>query len=411
MSFQFKFPEEELAKLEAQQPEVPKRRKSDKYPSRGFLVGGLLATIAVAILLRSFVFTAGYNTTLVSNIGMVRTPVSGVAGQLSVDVGDRVDQDQVLGTVAARIGLSAALQSGSADLSKLNSELTSLDSRIAALEGDAGRIKAESRLYRDRKQAQLTAERDQATADMWAAQSRMKLASQQLDRAKALSAKGFVSTERLERAEQDFNGAQAALSAAGARQRQGTIELQAAGAGLLLTNGYSDVQYSTQRLSDLTLMLSELRARRETVRSSIAELKSIAGTYKAKDARVLRVPLNATVNGRVWAKIATSGESVQEGDPVYVLADCSSFFAYFSVGRRTYSQLSVGQPVTFYSYSTGDEWPGAIVNMGVSDPSMFKLSDRIMEPSPGDYLIGARIKLDPDSQKRCPVGIAGRIVL
>ena len=110
--------------------------------------------------------------------------------------------------------------------------------------------------------------------------------------------------------------------------------------------------------------------------------------------------------------MAGSGRrSLREGDPIYMLADCSSFFAYFTVGRSAYSRLSIGSPVTFIAFSSSNRWPGTIVNMGVNDPSQLRVTTQIPDPGPGEYLIGARIKLDAQGQKECPVGTAGRVVL
>src|SRR3546814_16581863 len=120
--------------------------------------------------------------------------------------------------------------------------------------------------------------------------------------------------------------------------------------------------------------------------------------------RRLQLPLQASVNGRVWAKVAAPGESLREGDPIYMLADCSSFFAYFTVGRSAYSKLNIGAPVTFVEFSNGDRWPGTIVNMGVGDTSQLSVTSHIHNPDAAEYLNGARMMLDAQGRKQCPGG-------
>src|SRR3546814_8847091 len=76
-----------------------------------------------------------------------------------------------------------------------------------------------------------------------------------LERARSLAERGFISAAGLQRAEQDQRAALAEQNAALARRRTNLIEARAAGRGLFLNNGCSNVQYSTQRLSDLNLAI------------------------------------------------------------------------------------------------------------------------------------------------------------
>jgi len=407
MSVEAKFLTDDAEEL--QLPEQPKRRWF--HLPRRMLVGGLLLVMAFAVLVRSFIFTAGYNTTLVADMGVVRAPISGEVDRLGANVGDRVARDQPLGIFAAPVGLSAAVRAGSEDVDQLQAKLASIDGRMAALRADADRIRSESGVYRSEKLVQMDAVADESSAELSAAQARLAFAQKQLDRTRALADRGFISAAGLQRAEQDQRAALADQNAAMARRRTNLIEARAAGQGLFLNNGYSNVQYSTQRLSDLNLALSELQGERENLTAALATAQKLSGGGKVSAMRRLQLPLQASINGRVWAKVAAPGESLREGDPIYMLADCSSFFAYFTVGRSTYSKLNIGAPVTFVTFSSGDRWPGAIVNMGVSDPSQLRVTSHVPNPAPGEYLIGARITLDAQGQKQCPVGTAGRVVL
>ncbi|GFZ86113.1 MULTISPECIES: HlyD family secretion protein [Sphingobium] len=378
---------------------------------RRMLVGGLLLIMAVAVLVRSFIFTAGYNTTLVADMGLVRAPISGEVDRLGANVGDRVTRNQLLGSFAAPVGLSAAVRAGSEDVDQLKAKLASIDGRMAALRADADHIRRESGVYRSEELVQMDAVADESSAQLSAAQARLAFAQKQLDRTRALAGRGFISAAGLEKAEQDQRAALADRNAAMARRRTNLIEAHAAGQGLFLNNGYSNVQYSTQRLSDLNLALSELRGERENLTAALAKAQKLSGDGKAGAMRRLQLPLQASIDGRVWAKVAAPGESLREGDPIYMLADCSSFFAYFTVGRSAYSRLTIGSPVTFIAFSNGDRWPGTVVNMGVSDPSQLRVTSHVPNPPAGEYLIGARIMLDAKGKKQCPVGTAGRVVL
>ncbi|WP_176593621.1 HlyD family efflux transporter periplasmic adaptor subunit [Sphingobium sp. EM0848] len=407
MSVEVKLPPEDMAEFRLSQQPKTKRLS---LPRR-VLVGGLLSVMALAVLIRSFIFTTGYNTTLVADMGVVRAPVSGIVDQLSADVGDRVTHDQLLGSFAVPVGLSSAVQAGSEDIDQLKAKLVSIDARTAAINEDTARIRRESGLYRSQKSLQLRSVSMEASAELAATQARLDFSQGQLARTHALAKQGFISTAGLQRAEQDQRAALADRDAALARQRTDSLEAHAAGQGLFLNNGYSDVQYSTQRLSDLNLALSQLRGEKDILTATLANAERLTGHNKNSATRRLQLPLQASVNGRVWAKVAAAGESVREGDPIYMLADCSSFFAYFTVGRSTYSKLNIGAPVQFIAFSNGDRWPGTIVNMGVSNPSQLRVTSQISEPAQGEYLIGARITLDAKDQKRCPVGTAGRVVL
>src|SRR3546814_15653772 len=115
--------------------------------------------MALAGLVRSFVFTAGYNTTLVADIGVVRAPISGEVDRLSANVGDRVTRNQLLGSFAAPVGLSAAVRAGSEDVDQIRTKLVSIAGRMAALAADAASIRSESGLSRSEKMLQIHRQR------------------------------------------------------------------------------------------------------------------------------------------------------------------------------------------------------------------------------------------------------------
>lgn len=412
MSVEIKLPPEDLAHIEQEMAKrTPVSKRKLRLPPRGVMVGALLAIVAAAVLVRSFVFTTGYDTTLVANVGVVRAPVSGVVRDLKASAGDAVVRDQPIGTFAAQVGLSAALRAGAEDVDQLRQKLASIDSRIQALENDAAQIRGEAQAYRSQKVSQLSAQGAEAGAAVAEAKAHQTYAEQQLRRVSVLAEKGFISAAGLDKARQDRDAAMAARAAAEARQRNEVIQTQAARQGLLLSSGYSDVQYSTQRLSDITLALNQLQGERDNTAAALdAALKVSRDGGKAM-VRQLQVPLLASVNGRVWTQMAAAGETVQEGDPIYLLADCSSFFAYFTVHRRVYSNLSVGSPVKFVSFAHDGSWPGSVVNMGISDPAQLRITGPIPLPGPGEYLVGARFQLPAEAQRDCPVGTPGRVVI
>jgi multidrug efflux pump subunit AcrA (membrane-fusion protein) len=410
MSFEFKLAPEDLAKLDLP-PTGPAPVRRSFRPSRRLVVGAILAILSAAVFIRSFVFTTGYTTTLVADIGIVRAPVAGVVGSLDADVGDRTAKDQTLGSIGAGVGMAAALSAASQDLGQLKAQIASIDARMAALRADAATIRAEAARYRRDKVTQLAAEGDEYSADVAGLRARLDYADRTLVRARALAEKGFISAAGLERAQQDQRTAASELAAADARLRQSRVQTSAARNGLLIGNGYSDVQYSTQRLSDIALALNGLQGERDTLAAALSSAERLTASRAGPAERRLTFPLRASLDGRVWAKLAAAGESLQEGDPIYLLASCDTFFAYFTVGRGTYADLEIGSPVTFRSFADGNQWPGRIVNMGVSNPSQLKLTGQVPTPGPDQYLIGARIDLPRSAQKDCPVGTAGRVVL
>jgi multidrug resistance efflux pump len=404
MSAEFHLSPEELAQLKL--PELQQKR-SVGFGSRRMYVGGLLAIVAVAVLVRSFVFTTGYESTLVADLGAVRAPTAGTVGDLGVHPGDRVRDGQALGTFNVPVGLTAAMKAGSEDVGTLTASLADLDQRIAAISADEARIRSDADSYRREKTAQLTADSDSAGAELAATKAKLDYAAAQLQRTRALADRGFTTKATLDRAVQDMSDAVAQRNAAAARLRSQNVEARAAGRGLLLANGYSDVQYSTQRLSDLTLAVAQLNSERATIAARLASAKRPAGDA----GRVIALPLTATVSGRVWARLAAPGEPLREGEAVYTLADCSSFFAYFLVSRATYSSLAVGKPVTFIAAADNARWSGEVVNLGASDAAGARLTAAPPVARDGDYVVGARITLPVADQQRCPVGAAGRVVL
>jgi len=379
------------------------------YRRQRLLIAGVLFVVFVGVAIRS-IQGAGYETMLVAEVSVVRAPVTGVAAVLSKDVGDSVTSGEQLGVFAVPIGLTAAMASGSEDVGQLTATLASLDERLAKLKADEGSITGDASQYHKALVKQITARGVELQADTASADSEVALAGDQLDRSHVLFAKGFATKANVESAEQAKLAAIAKRQGVIARQQANTVEEDAARKGLALGNGYSDVQYSTQRLSDLALAQSTLRGERDRVAGQIAAAKALSSGSNPIS-RTLQFPLRSGVNGRVWSRDTAPGETAREGDAIYTLADCSSFFAYFAVGRRTYSQLSSGLPVTFVANNGGQRWPGRIVNMGLSGANLHRNTNNIAEPTNGDHLVGARITLPAGDQKKCPIGTAGRVVL
>lgn len=159
---------------DAEELQLPEQSKRPWFHlPRRMLVGGLLLVMAFAVLLRSFIFTAGYNTTLVADMGVVRAPISGEIDRLDANVGDRVARDQLLGRFAAPVGLSAAVRAGSEDVDQLQAKLASIDGRMAALRADADHIRSKSGIYRSEKLVQMDAVADESSAELSAAQARL----------------------------------------------------------------------------------------------------------------------------------------------------------------------------------------------------------------------------------------------
>ena len=138
------------------------------------------------------------------------------------------------------------------------------------------------------------------------------------------------------------------------------IHLRAAQRGVFLGDGYNDAPNSEQRLAELRSVTASLENRRQALSSRRDIWDERLERERLRVNRFSNVEMPAPVDGLFWEIHAGSGETVQRGDPVVTMIDCSSVMVTLSVTEGVYNRLSVGDAAVFRFTGEGETYPGTV---------------------------------------------------
>lgn len=139
------------------------------------------------------------------------------------------------------------------------------------------------------------------------------------------------------------------LALSHARERVAVLSIarDAARQNVFLGDGYNDAPNAEQRMVELQGQIDQLDARLVTSRERLAALEERAGRERVRVNSQAGGDIAAPVDGIFWEVLEQDGVTVQRGDPIIRVADCTSAFVTLSVTERVYNQLSIGQAAKF----------------------------------------------------------------
>ncbi|MDN3718925.1 HlyD family efflux transporter periplasmic adaptor subunit [Roseibium salinum] len=144
------------------------------------------------------------------------------------------------------------------------------------------------------------------------------------------------------------------------------IELQAANSGMFLGDGYNDAPYSEQRILELSLRLSEYKAMLAAEQSRGEALDRRINVERLRVNRLSSSALTSNVNGSVWEVLTADGETVQRGEALMRLVNCSATIVTLSVAESVYNRLKSGDRAKFRLNQGGQVFDGTITRLAGS---------------------------------------------
>ena len=301
-----------------------------------------------------------------------RGDVLGIIENPRVDDRSLGELDQLLRVAQDRLVASDALR---ATLLAEKSELASRDVRHQHLES-----------------SRLTAAQAEQTAALDAAIAALDEADSLVRRGRQLRESGDIAQAKLDTLEHARQQAEAETRRLTAAVERAGAELAGAKGGFALTESYSDVPYTRQRLDEINLRLASLQSERAQQAADAESLKIRRGTEAQRISEMRRQVLTSPVDGVVWDVHAPTGGEVLRGATLIDLVDCERVFVEATVHERFLDRIGLDEGATVHLLGAEGSFRGRVRTVLGSAASWDDASKAVvsLRKNPGE----ARVILD-----------------
>ena len=376
------------------------------------LLAGLVIVAAGFVIVGEQLSGASADAVINARLSTVRAPT---AGRLTLQhrlLGSSVAEGEQLGSIDDPLVDNIHLNDMIREKAFTTAEIERLSSVIAALEQAINDLKARSIRYQEQRILQLEAELRALTSEIGAAEARGDEAQAAFQRSKQLTDRGLETSSSFERIRATQRVATQDLESARQRAAVVEIELRAARNGTFLGDGYNDAPYSEQRISELTLDLSENQALLNAEKAKAKALDNRITIERLRVNRLTSSKLVSNVNGTVWEVLTANGESVERGEPLMRLVTCTSTIVTLSVAESVYNRLKIGNLAKFRVSNDNKVLAGTITRLAGSGAETIY---RNLAVAPSERhlqrfdvtLVVPAIRNDPEQS--CAIGRTGRV--
>lgn len=311
------------------------------------VVGLIVIAGALFIIIGEQLTGASGNAFVNARLTTLRAPIAGSLQLTERPLGARVGLNDPIGTISGQLVDDAKLADLLNDRATHQANIDRITVTIESLTNAIEKLRTRAAVYLEERTQQLRAQVDAAASLSAAAEARLRYANSRLERSTRLSERGVQAAESLDEARSLAEVSELELRNAQQQGAVSSIGLAAAERGIFLGDGYNDAPYSEQRISELEVQKAELQAQLE---AQTASLKAIDTRIAAERSRVNRLStavLESNVNGLIWDYLAASGETIQRGQDLVRLVDCSTAIVSLSVSESVYNKISHGDRASF----------------------------------------------------------------
>ncbi|AMN55079.1 curli assembly protein CsgC [Labrenzia sp. CP4] len=311
------------------------------------LLAGLVIVAAGFVIAGEQLSGTSADAVINARLTTVRAPT---AGQLTLEhrlLGSSVAEGEQLGSIDDPLVDNIYLNDMIREKAFATAEVDRLSTVIAAIEQSVSDLQARSERYQQQRILQLQAELRALTFEIGAAEARGDEAEAAFQRSKQLTDRGLEASASFERIRATQRVAAQDLESARQRAAVVEIELQAAQDGTFLGDGYNDAPYSEQRISELTLEQSENQALLNAEKEKAKALDNRINVERLRVNRLASSKLISNVDGTVWEVLTANGETVERGEPLMRLVNCTSTIITLSVAESVYNRLKIGDLAKF----------------------------------------------------------------
>ncbi len=273
--------------------------------------------------------------------------VTGRIAALSVEEGSDVNSGQQIASLegeeleAQLSQARAALQSAEARLAQaritLRVEPTTVRTQIRQAEEN---LRAAEERLRMLQAGFRTQEIEEGRANLRQSQARLEIARLTRNRFRELLADGAVARQDLDRAESDFQAAEAAARAA--RERLGMLEEGTRSEEIRMANAERD--RAAAALEAARANAATLDLRQQDVRVAEAVVGEASANVRRLETQVAELQVFAPLDATVLTKAAEVGEVVAAGKPIVLLGDLDHPWIKVYVTETDLGKVRLGAP-------------------------------------------------------------------
>ena len=404
---------------------MPSRDKAASMPTTASwlrrLSGRLLklgmALALVGVAARAITSEQGYigtdNAVVSAQITRLRVPIEGyVRAAGGIAAGQPIALDAVIEHVENK-GDESGVAELATDLRRITRQRNAALEQRAALDGLVRVLTARAGAGNAAQTTRLSANIGSTEKKVTAAETRRDELRREYERKLTLSRSGDTAQADVDRVRADYAAAAQEVGSIIASMEAETAARDAARSGILSEAGSNDVNYSTQRVDEISILLTH-------VNRSIADLTASAEEVEGK-IRILQnreqahrdAQIVAPIAGMIWKVGASNGERVGPGDTAVELVDCSSAFVIASVPQYRMGEIEPGGEARFKFVGEQVERVARVTSIDSS--ALTRQAERLAsvplpEKEPTAVVTLSSLSL-PSTAHDCPIGRTARVLL
>ena len=323
------------------------------------IIGFLVASIALWAVAGEQMSGVSANAFVNARVVTLRSETAGRLNLPSRTLGSFVSKGETLGSVIDPLVDKVCLNDLQLDLEKKASEIIWIERRIRGLKQVLEKLERRAIAYQNRRVAELRLQ-------VVRARNRLEV----LEEHRGLRAADNQVADTVTWTVERMPGEQVTfeLELEHARERVEVLEnsLRAAVTGIFLGDGYNDAPNSEQRSNALALELEELVLSLRLHKDEQIAIKERLLKEMLRVRRLEEAEIAAPVSGIYWEVIEADSVSIQSGDPIVRIVDCSSVIISLSVSEMTFNSLSLGAQAKFRFMNDSHVYDGTIIRLAGS---------------------------------------------
>lgn len=322
-----------------------------------------------------------------TSVIVMRAPVAGKLELApSVQVGNSLQRDEGFGTIVA--------DQGNARMSQLRILEEELLARAANLEeqiaGTASRLQehrqqltqytGEGRVQRQLQVQYSQAQLHTARQEYLRSTVNAKLMEKDVERARILHAKGYISAAALEKSVASMQLTAAAVGVQKAQVEASELSLHAYTAGLQL-DGPRTLSQPDSRMRELRTAIVELDQQARSLERNMASTRDELARVRAEMDSLRNVTLKAPKSGVVWAITAQPGENVAASDQVLQMISCENVWVEGFFDEADVARIRINDNVRVRLLQGGRTWQGRVETIR-SGAGRVSVGQYLVDPPP-----------------------------
>lgn len=349
-----------------------------------------------------------------ARVNVLRSPIQGTV-KLSRDrvaMGDIVNEGGTIFRVINDRADRTSLTSAEREVSQLNADKKAIEIQLNRLDKMADRVSIQFNDFIVNREEVLKLRIESKEAQLASAKAEHDLATTALKRAQTLAVQGVSSQTTLDNLLNRETVARNAIVSAQSELNADQAELAALRKRSFIGDGYNDIPRTAQRLDEIEMQRVMAQADLDKINQRLGVANETLLREKTNFDLRQEAVVTAPKSGQIWEMLASPGETINQGQEVMKVLDCSTILVTSLVDENTFNELNLGMRVVFHTSSTSSEkYLGTVVQLAggaVSDNNfaikLIRTGDKMQ------YRVIATLDRPDASAASCPIGQTGRLV-